>query len=30
MPPEVLEVVKRMQAEHYRRWLDEEIPALGD
>jgi hypothetical protein len=29
MPPEVLEVVKRMQAEHYRRWLDEEIPALG-
>jgi hypothetical protein len=29
VPPEVLEVVKRMQAEHYRRWLDEEIPALG-
>ena len=29
MPPEVLEVVKRMQSEHYRRWLDEEIPALG-
>jgi hypothetical protein len=29
MPPEVLEVMKRMQAEHYRRWLDEEIPALG-
>jgi len=29
MPPEVLEVVKRMQTEHYRRWLDEEIPALG-
>jgi hypothetical protein len=29
MPPEVLEVVKRMQAEHYRSWLDEEIPALG-
>ncbi len=29
MPPEVLEVVKRMQAEHYRRWLDEELPALG-
>jgi hypothetical protein len=29
MPPEVLEVVKRMQAEHYQRWLDEEIPALG-
>jgi hypothetical protein len=24
-----LEVVKRMQAEHYQRWLDEEIPALG-
>jgi len=29
MPPEVLEVVKRMQAEHHQRWLDEEIPALG-
>src|SRR6266545_2154520 len=29
MPPEVLEVVKRMQAEHYQRWLDEEIPALA-
>ncbi|WP_242392672.1 SEC-C metal-binding domain-containing protein [Anaeromyxobacter oryzisoli] len=29
MPPEVLEVVKRMQTEHYQRWLDEEIPALG-
>jgi hypothetical protein len=28
-PSEVLEVVKRMQAEHYQRWLDEEIPALG-
>jgi hypothetical protein len=28
MPPEVLEVVKRMQAEHYQRWLDEAIPAL--
>ena len=29
MPPEALEMVKAMQAEHYRRWLDEEIPALG-
>jgi hypothetical protein len=29
MPAEVLEVVKRMQAEHYQRWLDDEIPALG-
>ena len=29
MPPEVLGVVKRMQAEHYQRWLDEAIPALG-
>jgi hypothetical protein len=29
MPPEALEIVKRMQAEHYRRWVDEEIPALG-
>ncbi len=29
MPPEALEMVKVMQAEHYRRWLDEEIPALG-
>lgn len=29
MPSEVLEVVKRMQAEHYQRWLDEELPALG-
>lgn len=29
MPPEALEVVRRMQAEHYRRWLDEAVPALG-
>ena len=29
VPPEVLEVVREMQAEHYRRWLDEAIPALG-
>lgn len=29
VPPEVLEVMKRMKAEHYRRWLDEAIPALG-
>lgn len=29
MPPEVLEVMKRMQAEHYRRWLDQANPALG-
>ena len=29
MPPEALEMVKAMQAEHYRRWLDEGIPALG-
>jgi hypothetical protein len=29
MPAEVLEVVRKMQAEHYRRWLDEAIPALG-
>jgi hypothetical protein len=29
IPPEALEMVKAMQAEHYRRWLDEEIPALG-
>jgi len=28
MPPEVLEVVRRMQAEHYQRWLDEPVPAL--
>lgn len=27
--PEVLEVIRRMQAEHYARWLDEPIPALG-
>jgi len=29
MPPEVLEVVRKMQAEHYQRWLDEPVPALG-
>jgi hypothetical protein len=29
MPPEVLEVVRKMQAEHYRRWLDDAIPALS-
>lgn len=29
VPPEVLEVVRRMQTEHYQRWLDEAIPALG-
>lgn len=29
MPPEALEMVRQMQAEHYRRWVDEEIPALG-
>lgn len=29
MPPEMLAVVKRMQAEHYRTWVDEAIPALG-
>jgi hypothetical protein len=29
MPPEVLEVMKRMQAEHYRKWVDDAIPALG-
>jgi hypothetical protein len=29
MPPEVIEVVKRTQAEDYRSWLDEEIPTLG-
>lgn len=28
-PPEVLEVMRRMQAEHYQRWLDESIPALN-
>lgn len=28
-PPEVLELMRRMQAEHYQRWLDESIPALG-
>ena len=29
IPPEALELVRRMQGEHYERWLDEEIPALG-
>jgi hypothetical protein len=29
VPPEVREVVRRMQVEYYQRWLDEEIPALG-
>lgn len=29
MPPEVLEVLKGMQAEHYQRWLGDELPALG-
>jgi hypothetical protein len=28
-PAEVLEVMRRLQTEHYRRWLDESIPALG-
>lgn len=29
IPREVHEVVRLMQSEHYERWLDEEIPALG-
>lgn len=29
MPPEVMEALKAMEAEHHRRWLDESIPALG-
>jgi hypothetical protein len=29
MPPEVLDAMRKMQEEHYRRWLDEPIPALG-
>jgi len=29
IPPEVLAVIRQMQAEHYRRWLDDELPALG-
>jgi hypothetical protein len=29
MPPEVQATVRRLMEEHYRRWLDEEIPALG-
>jgi hypothetical protein len=29
MPPEVLAVIRQMQAEHYQRWLDDELPALG-
>ncbi len=29
MPPEVLEAVRKMQAEYYQRWLDEPVPALG-
>jgi hypothetical protein len=29
MPPEALELVRRLMQEHYRRWLDEPIPALG-
>jgi len=28
-PAEVVEVMRKLQAEHYRRWLDESIPALG-
>jgi hypothetical protein len=28
-PPEALELVRRMKEEHYRRWLDEALPALG-
>lgn len=29
MPPEALEIVRAMRAEHYRRWLDKGVPALG-
>ena len=29
IPPETLELIRQMQSEHYRRWLDNEIPALG-
>lgn len=29
LPPEVQEVIRQMQAEHYARWIDEPIPALG-
>ena len=29
MPPEVVEALRAMEAEHHRRWLDESIPALG-
>jgi hypothetical protein len=29
IPPEVVEAVKALEAEHHRRWLDESIPALG-
>lgn len=29
MPPEVVAALKKMQLEHYRRWLDQAIPALG-
>lgn len=28
-PPEVSALLRKLQAEHYRRWLDESIPALG-
>ena len=28
-PLEVLEALRQIQSEHYRRWLDESIPALG-
>jgi hypothetical protein len=29
MPPEVQAMVRGLMDEHYRRWLDEEVPALG-
>jgi hypothetical protein len=29
MPPEVRATVRRLMEEHYRRWLDEPVPALG-
>jgi len=29
IPPEAIEALKALQAEHHRRWLDESIPALG-
>ena len=29
MPAEVLAAIRKLKAEHYQRWADEKLPALG-